>query len=76
MTSKVVPPVPRDPKTVVTPDLSIKEEVKVVATSCNEEPTNSSSAGSVHPFSKKDKAHRAPSAALSKPETDTHHEKV
>lgn len=47
-----------------------------MATSGNEEPTNSSSAERVQPSTKKDKAHRAQSAAQAKLESDSHQEKV
>ena len=73
MTSKVVTQMPRDPKTVTPSDSSIKDDVKAMATSGNEEPTNSSSAERVHPTTKKDKPGKAPSAtpaAPSKPEPD------
>lgn len=49
MTSKVVTQMPRDPKTVTPIDSSIKDDVKAMATSGNEEPTNSSSAERLHP---------------------------
>jgi len=46
MTTKVAPPAPLDQKAL---DYSSKEEIKASAISGNDEPTNSSSAGSHHP---------------------------
>ena len=49
--------------------------MKGLATSGNEEPTNSSSAERLHPTTKKEKAQKSSSAAQARPEADTHLEK-
>ena len=47
MTSKLTPPAAAEAKEVVEAELATKEDVKVSAGSGNEEPTISSSAGSL-----------------------------
>lgn len=59
MTSKVVSTALRDSQGVEAADLASRLDVKAAAISGNEEPTNSSSAGSVHPSTKKEKLPKA-----------------
>ena len=56
MTSKAAGSAPREQKPPVAAEFASKDDVKASGTSGNDELTNSSSAGSAHPFSKKDKA--------------------
>ena len=59
MTSKVISTAPRDSQGVVAADLASREDAKVLTISGSEEPTNSSSAGSVLPSTKKEKLPKA-----------------
>mmetsp|Transcript_30190 Transcript_30190/g.40134 ORF Transcript_30190/g.40134 Transcript_30190/m.40134 type:complete len:88 (-) Transcript_30190:1702-1965(-) len=68
MTSKAAaPPAPLQAKEVPEADLPGKEDVKASATSGTDEPTISSSAGSLQPPNKGDKAAKSPQEA-GKPE--------
>ena len=63
MTSKVVPTAPRDLKAIIASDDAGKEDVKASATSATDEPTNSSTLGSLNTTNKKEKPVKAPGDA-------------
>ncbi len=65
MTSKASPAAAKDPKTVLPCGLATQEDLKASATSGNDEPTNSSSAGSLNPSTKKEKSQKALKASPS-----------
>ena len=59
MTSIKAPPAaPADPKNALSAGLTTQDDLKASATSGNDEPTNSSSAASLNPSTKKDKPQR------------------